>query len=86
MKGVVKGDYSATEKAFCKSFAERFKGRRLTKTAFHFFNWAYGYKYGNCRDEQLAKFKEYCRRTGARATWRNAVEWFATGYVTGGGK
>ena len=71
---------------FSKAFAERFKGRRVAKTAFQFFNWAYAYKYSEQRDEQLAKFKEYCRRTGANATWRNAAAWFATGTVGGNAK
>lgn len=70
---------------FKKDFATRFDGR-CTKTAYHFFSWAYNYADGAKRDEALTKFKAYCKRMNIRSTWRNAAEWFATGAVMGGTK
>lgn len=65
---------------FSAFFAERFEGKRILKTPFHFFNFATGGEEVK-RNELLEKFETYCRRTKARAVWRNAAEWYVTGSI-----
>lgn len=72
--------WADTEAKFVKDFDTRYKGRRVLKTSYHFFNWCTMFN-GEKSRELSDKFCEYCRRTRARATWRNAVEWYCTGKV-----
>lgn len=65
---------------FVADFKQRYKGRRVLKTAYHFFNWVCCFNADNCQ-LKLAQFDAYCRRRKVRATWRNAAEWYATGRV-----
>lgn len=67
---------------FVRDFDRRFAGKRVFKTAFHFFNWATGFNSSECQTLCL-KFAEYRTRTRARNSWKDAAEWYATGTVGG---
>lgn len=70
------------QKRFEADFDRMFKGKRVMKTAFHFFNWAAkGDK--AVRERGLEGFAGYCRRTKVRRSWQNAAEWYTTGMVGG---
>lgn len=65
---------------FVADFEKRYKGLRVLKTSYHFFNWRTQFN-GEKSRELSDRFGDYCRRTHAKATWRNAVEWYCTGKV-----
>lgn len=68
---------------FTADFAEKFGGKPVLKTPLHFFEWIREMSGGNAgdRSDMLGRFEEYCRRTRARATWRNAAQWWMTGTI-----
>lgn len=67
--------YCKAAVAFERDFAKRFGGRRVLKTAFHFFHWATKGDEAE-RERLLAKFTAYSHRNGFRASWRNAADWY----------
>lgn len=69
-----------TAEKFAKDFDKRFGGKRILKTAFHFFHWVSG-REEYLRESMLAEFGKYCKRTKTRASWRNAAEWWEQGRV-----
>ncbi len=71
-----------TAPAFERDFALKFGGRRVLKTAFHFFDWAAKGERTE-RERLLAAFTAYCRRAGVSASWRNAAEWYERGFIVG---
>ena len=75
--------YCKTAVAFERDFARRFGGRRVLKTAFHFFNWATNGNEAE-RERLLSAFTTYCRRNHIRVSWRNAAEWNERGSVEEG--
>ena len=60
---------------FEKDFARKFGGRRVLKTAFHFFFWA-AKGDSQLRDRLLHDFVADCRRAKVSASWRRAAEWY----------
>ena len=64
-----------TAVAFERDFALKFGGKRVLKTAFHFFHWATKGDEAE-RERLLAQFTAYSRRAETRASWRNAAEWY----------
>ena len=68
---------------FSAAFEEKFGDKPVLKTPLHFFEWIRETSGGNDgdRSDLLERFEEYCRRTRARATWRNAAQWWMTGKI-----
>ena len=72
---------------FTADFEEKFSGKIVLKTPFHFFDWAAGKTGGSAesrekeRTDLLLRFNEYCRKAKIKATWRKAVVWWMEGKV-----
>lgn len=72
---------------FTAHFAQKFAGKAVLKTPFHFFDWAAGKTGGSAescereRTELIDRFDAYCRRAKVKQTWRKAVGWWVEGKV-----
>jgi len=56
-------------------FDKKFKGRRVLKTSYQFFNWvANGDDF--VRQQFIDRFSKWCVKSRQAASWENAAKWF----------